>query len=420
MAHPKFTGRVDLRQSVARVTIWVSRSTDANWSHVDEARPLPLRQFIVKLHSRCNLACDYCYVYTKADQRWRTRPVTMSEETLGHTARAIGQHVRAHALKHIEVVLHGGEPVLAGTARIRFLVERVRAEVGSCIEVRFSLQTNGTLLTESTLNALLELDVQVGVSVDGSARDHDRHRRSLNGGSHRAVSDALHLLGQQRFRPIFAGLLCTVDLVSDPVLTYEALLTFEPPSVDFLLPLGNWTHTPPQVEAGSMRTPYADWLMAVFDRWYGAAPREMSVRLFEEMINVLLGGQSAVEGIGLTPSLMAVVETDGAIEQCDQLASTYEGAAMTGLHVARNSFDDALRLPAFVAAQLGAAGLPSACRPCELRAVCGGGLRAHRYREGEGFDNPSVYCADLFRLISHVRTRLTNDLSSLNLAGRAR
>src|SRR5689334_6884382 len=355
-----------------------------------------------------------------ADQRWRSRPVTMPRETADDTARAIGAHVRTHALRHIEVVLHGGEPILAGVDSIRWFAGRVRAEAGAECEVGFSVQTNGTLLTERVLEALLELDVRVGVSIDGAAHDHDRRRRSARGGSYHQVSEALRMLGGRRFRPIFAGLLCTVDLANDPGLTYEALLEFAPPAVDFLLPLGNWTQPPPRREAGSEHTPYADWLIAVFDRWYGATPRETAVRLFDEMINVLLGGRSAVEGIGLSPSRMAVVETNGAIEQCDLLASAYEGAAMTGLHVARDSFDDALRLPAFVAAQLGAAGLPAACGSCELRAVCGGGLRAHRYRAGTGFDNRSVYCADLYRLICHVRGRLVDDLSALSPAGGAR
>jgi uncharacterized protein len=36
-------------------------------------------------------------------------------------------------------------------------------------------------------------------------------------------------------------------------------------------------------------------------------------------------------------------------------------------------------------------------------AQCGGGLRAHRYRTGSGYDNPSVYCADLKELIESMR-----------------
>jgi uncharacterized protein len=31
-------------------------------------RPVPFREFIVKVHSRCDLACDYCYMYEMADR----------------------------------------------------------------------------------------------------------------------------------------------------------------------------------------------------------------------------------------------------------------------------------------------------------------------------------------------------------------
>jgi uncharacterized protein len=362
-------------------------------------RSPPLRQFVVKIHSRCNLACDYCYVYEMADQRWRTRPVRMSAEVFEHTAFRIGQHVRAHALPSVDVVLHGGEPLLAGIEAIRNFVTAVRAETSGA--ARFSLQTNGLLLSEDVLEVLLELGVRVGVSIDGAAADHDRHRRHRSGaGSHAAVSRALEVLAQPRFRPVYGGLLCTIDLASDPVATYEALAAFTPPVMDFLLPHGNWSSPPPGVGA------YADWLIAVFDRWYRAPVPETSVRMFSEIVNVLLGGRSAVEGIGASPTLMAVVETDGAVEGPDQLASAFHGAAVTGLHVSTASFDDAARL-------LAPDSLPSPCHDCEVRAVCGGGLPAHRYRAGAGFGHRTVYCTDMFRLIQHVRHSLHADIAAL-------
>lgn len=33
-----------------------------------------ITQYVIKLHSRCNLACDHCYVYEHADQTWRQHP----------------------------------------------------------------------------------------------------------------------------------------------------------------------------------------------------------------------------------------------------------------------------------------------------------------------------------------------------------
>jgi uncharacterized protein len=49
-------------------------------------------------------------------------------------------------------------------------------------------------------------------------------------------------------------------------------------------------------------------------------------------------------------------------------------------------------------------------------SVCGGGLYPHRYRAGAGFRHPSVYCADLTKLIAHVRGRVLNDVTRLSTA----
>jgi uncharacterized protein len=330
------------------------------------------------------------------------------------TAHRIAEHATTHGLRKVDIVLHGGEPLLAGKADVEYCVTTLRSALGADVEAAIALQTNGMRLDAEFLRVFARHGVRVGVSLDGDATAHDRHRRRANGsGSHAQVTAAVRRLARQPFRPLFGGLLCTIDLGNDPVRTYENLVSFDPPAVDFLLPHGNWSAPPPGRVPGSAATPYADWLIAVFDRWYRAPRQETRVRLFSEIINVLLGGTSQVEGVGTAPSTVAVVETDGAIEGSDMLASAYEGAGATGLHVDRDSFDDALRAPVFVAAQAGRAGLPPACEPCAVRGVCGGGLQAHRYRRGTGFRNPSVYCPDLYRLIGHIRTTLSGDLAGL-------
>lgn len=366
-----------------------------------------IRQVILKLHGRCNLACDYCYVYTMADQRWRARPSFMSAATVEQVAVRIAEHVRVHDLNEVEVVLHGGEPLLAGSARIEHCVATLRAAVPDRTVLAVTVQTNGTLLG-SALPLLRRLGVRVGVSLDGERSAHDRRRRRPNGsGSFDSVDGALRELGDPRFRHLFAGLLCTVDLRNDPTTTYEALLRYRPPMVDFLLPHGNWTAPPPGRRPNSSATPYADWLRVVFERWYAAEVVETRVRLFEELMNLVLGGRSRLEGVGLSPTAMLVVETDGSIEQSDVLASAYAGAAATGLHVSRDPFD---RTPT---TRDRLDGLSVACLRCPVHRVCGGGLLAHRYSEGEGFANPSVYCPDLYALITHMRDRLTDDLAVL-------
>ncbi|WP_113704959.1 FxsB family cyclophane-forming radical SAM/SPASM peptide maturase [Nonomuraea lactucae] len=377
----------------------------------DGWRPRPFRQFLLKVHSRCNLACDYCYVYTLTDQSWRSQPMVMSPAVVATAARRIAEHARAHRLRSLRVILHGGEPLLAGHDYLSDAVRVIRAEAAPDVRVDATVQTNAVLLDEKALRAFHELDLKVGVSLDGSPRAHDRNRRHADGrGTHAAVAAALRLLMRDDFRDLYGGLLCTIDLDNDPVETYEALIAFDPPMIDLLLPHGTWESPPPGRTPDQTRTPYADWMIEVFDRWYGSDRDETVVRLFHEIIRLLLGGASATEAVGLTPTSLVVVETDGTIEQTDSLKAVGHGAAATGLNITDHPFDAALRHPGVVARQLGWAALGAECRACRYGRVCGAGLYPHRYRPGTGFRSPSVYCADLYRLIGHIRSRLVTDL----------
>ena len=260
--------------------------------------PLAFREFIVKVHSRCDLSCDYCYMYEMADQTWRERPRVMSAETADLTARRIGEHARSHQLDRVMLILHGGEPLLAGRDLITQLVAATRAAAGFGVTVQASIQTNAVGLSDAYLRLFDELGIVVGVSLDGTAEAHDRHRRFASGrGSYSAVSAGLGRLRQ--FPHLFGGLLCTIDLRNDPVATYEALVAFGPPKVDFLLPHGTWAQPPPGRVPDPAQAPYADWLIAVFDHWY-PAPRTR-VRLFEEIMQLLLGGKADSEIVGSVP-----------------------------------------------------------------------------------------------------------------------
>src|ERR1700704_5963793 len=55
---------------------------------------LPFRQFVLKVHSRCDLACDHCYVYEHADQSWRARPKVIAADTVALAGDRIADHAR--------------------------------------------------------------------------------------------------------------------------------------------------------------------------------------------------------------------------------------------------------------------------------------------------------------------------------------
>jgi uncharacterized protein len=366
--------------------------------------PVPLSQFVLKVHSRCDLACDHCYVYESADQSWRGRPLAMAGDTISRTAQRIAEHAASHSLGSVQVVLHGGEPLLAGRATLGQIATELRSALRGICRLDLRIHTNGVLLDEGFCELFAEHDVRVGVSIDGDRAANDQHRRYADGrSSYDKVIRAIGLLRSGRFRHLYAGLLCTIDIANDPVAVYDALMELDPPRIDFLLPHATW-ESPPARTAGAA-TEYADWLIAIFDRW-ASAGRPAAVRTFESIISTLTGGDSTTEALGLAPAALVVIETDGSYEQVDSLKAAFDGAPVTGLNVFDHALDAVGRHPGIAARQQGLAGLCRACQQCPVVTSCGGGLYPHRYRAQTGFANPSVYCADLLKLITHISERL--------------
>jgi len=54
-------------------------------------------------------------------------------------------------------------------------------------------------------------------------------------------------------------------------------------------------------------------------------------------------------------------------------------------------------------------GLSESCQSCAIVDICGGGSLPHRY-DGNGFKNPTVYCNEMTRLITHISNRLQEHL----------
>ncbi|MGW7330220.1 radical SAM/SPASM protein FxsBH, inactivated beta-hydroxylase extension form [Streptomyces sp. NPDC054840] len=364
---------------------------------------IAFREIVLKVHSRCDLACDHCYVYEHADQSWRARPKVISPEVISHTASRLAEHARDHALPSVTVILHGGEPLLAGTARLRLVCEEFSRALDGIAGLDLRIHTNGLQLSTRYLDLFDEYGVRVGISLDGDRAANDRHRRFADGRtSHPLVLAAVALLRSEPYRHLYQGLLCTVDVANDPVAVLDALVELDPPRVDFLLPHATW-ETPP-VRPDGAPDAYARWLLRIFDHW-DRLGRPVPVRLFESLLSTLRGGPSLTESLGLAPTDLVVVETDGALEQVDSLKSAFEGAAATGFNVFDHAFDQVAAHPGVRARQLGLAGVSDSCRRCPVVRSCGGGLYTHRYRDRNGFDNPSVYCTDLRELVDGVEGR---------------
>ena len=170
------------------------------------------------------------------------------------------------------------------------------------------------------------------------------------------------------------------------------------------MPLADWDSPPPGYTDDRTRTPYADWLIPIFNEYRnGRQETTPKIRLFDSITRLLLGRTSNVEYLGLSQPTNIVVETNGEIQQVDALKMVAEGEPSLGLDVFKNSFDEAMRHPKTVQRRLGLAALIDECQQCDLVTICGGGYQGERYSQQSGYRNMSVYHPDLVTLINYIR-----------------
>jgi uncharacterized protein len=351
-------------------------------------------EVILKIASRCDLACDYCYMYELGDDSWKSQPRFIEQSVADAVAKRVAEHARDHDLEKFRLILHGGEPLLAGAERIKDIISAFQSALPTNVKLRVSAQSNGMRLTEEML-ASLPPELSIGISLDGDERASSRHRLLPNGkSSHPKVAAALALLRENRER--YAGILAVIDIENEPVATYHALRQHEPPSIDFLMPL--MTRDSP-LSGGE----HGRWLARVFDAWYlDTDPRAPVIRTFRIIIERLLGRDVRSGFIGPPPDMRSlVVQSDGSAELLDALRVVGDGAAKTGLSILDSSLSEIARHPGYTQPE------PCAeCQSCRLFEVCGGGYYPQRFSSKNGYDNPSVYCADMVILIDHIKEKL--------------
>ena len=371
-----------------------------------DSRP-KVTSFLIKIASRCNLACDYCYIYEHADQTWRQQPTVMSEAVRRTLASRIAEYAGEEHLQQILVAFHGGEPLLAGAGTIIETARWIRAAVPAFTRVDCSLQTNGLLLDGATLDRFQDDDIGVSLSIDGPAAAHDLHRLDHSGKScYEKTAHALSLL--EAHPAIYDGLISVID----PRICPDQLLSFFasrcPPRVDFLLPDATHERLPPLrvCDAGA----YERWLLRAFDIWFDHYP-DLQVRTFDAILSGIAGLPSNTDALGFGDVSLLTIETDGTYHDLDVLKITRHGATALDLDIGSHSIADATRSPKIAAHRqlLTREGLAEGCQNCAVVHVCGGGAVPHRFSR-QGFRNPSVYCRELLSLITHAQMRMSETL----------
>lgn len=358
---------------------------------------------IVKAIRACNLRCDYCYYI---NDETRDYGISISDETVARLYERLSAHSRD---RPVEMVWHGGEPLLLGKVRFqKFLsMQREHFEPGRVLN---KIQTNGSLVSDDWIEIFREHDIAVGVSLDGLRESHDRHRRKING--RRSFFDALRAIRLLRNARLQVGVLAVVTGDGCGAATMRFLNRLGVSSVEFLLPISNHALLKAGKTASIDFAKIGKFLCDAYRQWLGIEGRRVPVDFFEALILNAFGRDNDYAYTGPSREALTkyvIVETDGAIcmdeeyGQLDRFGIASEYGIGCNVYDADFSFDEVesrLR-DAVTMKRLG--DLPDECASCGLRAMCRGSHPGTRYSDiGHTFNRRSVYCAQMIDLCASV------------------
>jgi uncharacterized protein len=146
---------------------------------------------VLKVAERCNLACPYCYYFFQ-EYSPESRPAFMLPEVLEVLPRFLRKGCSELNISRLNVVFHGGEPLLFGKQQFDALCNEIRKEIEPNVELTFKIQTNGVLLDNEWIKLLIHHRVMIGISIDGSVEVHDNARPDHKGdGSYYRATNGL-------------------------------------------------------------------------------------------------------------------------------------------------------------------------------------------------------------------------------------
>jgi len=144
----------------------------------------------------CNLRCGYCFA---GDGTYDADTMDRGLMSLEVGKKALDFLIEnSGARRNLEVDFFGGEPMLNFDVVKDLVAYGRKREVETGKKFRFTLTTNGTLLSDSANEYINENFDNVVVSLDGRQHVNDRMRKTRSGGSYNEIFPRIKKLADSR------------------------------------------------------------------------------------------------------------------------------------------------------------------------------------------------------------------------------
>lgn len=368
----------------------------------------------------CNLDCKYCFFLSK-EMLYPGSRFRMADELLETYIR---QLLEAHQDPHVTIAWQGGEPTLMGLDFFKQSVLYVEKYKKSGQTVEFTIQTNGTKITDELAAFFKENNFLVGLSMDGPEALHNINRLDKGGrGTFDQVLKGWKTLMKHK---VDVNILCTVNAANadEPLRVYKFFrdelkahyVQFIPiveRATEALLPLANqgWSERPGggrplYQQSGELVTErtvkpeqYGHFLIEIFDEWVRKDVGTVFVINFDAALGNWVG-QPSLCIFQRTCGNALALEHNGDMYSCDHFV---EPAYLLGNIQKMHMLDMVASEKQQKFGQDKFDTLPNYCRECEVLFACYGECPRNRFiRTPDGEPGLNYLCAGYKMFFKHI------------------
>lgn len=265
--------------------------------------------------SLCNIRCKYCFYANVSSLR--------EVRSFGRMTAEVTQKMITNIFADLEdgdqltLAFQGGEPTLAGLSYFKQVVSLVEQQEKR-VQVNYAIQTNGILINERWCEFLRDHHFLVGLSIDGHPLYHDLNRLDTKGrGTFHKVIHTKQLFDEYG---IDYNVLC---VLTNP-LAKEAKKVFrfiQEQNLDYVQFIPCLDDLDSQQKNSYALTPkrFAAFYHQMLEAWLEELKKGhyISIKLFDDLLNLLVNRQMTACGILGNCQVQYVIEADGSVYPCD-------------------------------------------------------------------------------------------------------